>query len=641
MPPSEDAGTIVITLSSIQRTLKDFLRDAKMLSIPAYPLLRDASIGLGLLVSLITAVPCQAVELTPQLLFRQASPHLVVVELGDEKEAVLSTHSAVAIGGSRFATTCEILSGVARIFLVESSGRHAASLVQRDPRRNLCILESAGVHRDRAIVRDSPPQPGERIYALSNALGLGLGISEGVVSGVRSFGNETYIQFTAPIAPGSEGGGLFDNSGQLIGLIDYQRRDGQNINFAAPARWIAEIGTRQTTDDKRATLRDQANTLSRQQQWPALLEHSADWTAAYPDDAEAWFWQAAMAETMGDMAKAEQGYREVRRLEADSLKGGLGLARILLQQKKNEEAHSLARSLLALRQEDAEIWFMIGRTEAALGNLAAAEDAFRRTVAISPWATAAYENLAWVAGQRGDVDSQVAIWRQLTHLQPDSATISERLAGAYLLQKRPARALATAERLLLNAPDDANAWYWKGVALVSLERPMAAIDAFQRSLAGQPRSAAWVWSTLGDTYYGLQMWHESIAAYRQSLHLEPNESRWRMKLGIALKDSLEFTEAMAIFTDFTRAQPNDPFGWRQVGFVHAYRNEIPESIAALEHALNLDPKQGKVWLMLTEQYYKAGRREDMLRAYQQLRAIDQGQAEQAYLWFVVPTEIKP
>jgi tetratricopeptide (TPR) repeat protein len=458
---------------------------------------------------------------------------------------------------------------------------------------------------------------------------------------MRSFGGETYIQFTAPIAPGSEGGGLFDSTGQLIGLIDYQRRDGQNINFAAPARWIAEIGARQTTDDKRTALRDKANALSRQQQWEALLEHAASWTAAYPDDAEAWLWQAAMAESLGDTANSEHGYREVRRLEADSLKGGLGLARTLLQQKKNEEARTLARSLLALRQEDAEIWFTIGRTEAALGNLAAAEDAFRRAIALSPWATAAYENLAWVAGQRGDVDTQVAIWRQLAHLQPDSAKVSERLAGAYLLQKRPARALATAERLLLNAPDNADAWYWKGVALLNLERPMAAIEAFQRSLAGQPRSPAWVWSTLGDTYYGLQMWRESVAAYRQSVRLEPNEAQWRTKLGIALKDSLEFDEAMAIFKDFTRTQPNDPFGWRQVGFVHGYRNEIPESIAALEHALNLDPKQGKVWLALTEQYYKTGRREDMLRAYQQLRALDQAQAEQAYLWFVVPTEIVP
>lgn len=586
-------------------------------------------------------MPCQGVELTPQQVFRQASPQLVAIELSDEKETVLSAHSAVAIGGGRFATTCEILSGVASIFLVESSGRHAASLVQRDPRRNLCVLESAAAHGDSAIVRGAPPQPGERIYAVSNALGLGLGISEGVVSGMRKFGGETYIQFTAPIAPGSEGGGLFDSTGKLIGLIDYQRRDGQNINFAAPASWIAEIGTRQTTDDKRSALRDKANTLSRQQKWPALLEHATGWTVAFPDDAEAWLWQAAMAESLGEMSKAEHAYREARRLEADSLKGGLGLTRMLLQQKKNEEARTLAKSLLALRQEDAEIWFMIGRTEATLGNLAAAEDAFRRTIGLSPWATVAYENLAAVAGQRGDVDSQVAIWRQLAHLQPDSATIHERLAGAYLLQKRPARALATAERLLLNAPDDANGWYWKGVSLLNLERPMAAIEAFQRSLAGQPRSPAWVWSTLGDTYYGLQMWHESIAAYRQSLRLEPNESRWRMKLGIALKDSLEFKESMAIFTDFTRTQPNDPFGWRQVGFVHAYRNEIPESIAALEHALNLDPKQGKVWLVLTEQYYKAGRREEMLRAYQQLKAVDQAQAEQAYLWFVVPTEIMP
>ncbi len=52
------------------------------------------------------------------------------------------------------------------------------------------------------------------------------------------------IQTTAPISPGSSGGGLFDASGRLVGIVTFQHRFGQNLNFAVPADWISEMRTR-------------------------------------------------------------------------------------------------------------------------------------------------------------------------------------------------------------------------------------------------------------------------------------------------------------------------------------------------------------------------------------------------------------
>jgi S1-C subfamily serine protease len=43
------------------------------------------------------------------------------------------------------------------------------------------------------------------------------------------------IQTTAPISPGSSGGGLFDAQGSLVGITTMVRRDSQNLNFAIAA----------------------------------------------------------------------------------------------------------------------------------------------------------------------------------------------------------------------------------------------------------------------------------------------------------------------------------------------------------------------------------------------------------------------
>ena len=66
-------------------------------------------------------------------------------------------------------------------------------------------------------------------FDLENTLG------EGIVSGLRKRRDVDLVQTTAPISPGSSGGGLFDASGNLIGITTFLLRDGQNLNFAIAA----------------------------------------------------------------------------------------------------------------------------------------------------------------------------------------------------------------------------------------------------------------------------------------------------------------------------------------------------------------------------------------------------------------------
>ena len=85
---------------------------------------------------------------------------------------------------------------------------------------------------------------GQRVYAIGAPLGLELTISEGIVSSLREVENGKVIQTTAPVSPGSSGGGLFNAEGQLIGIVTFQTRSGQNLNFAVPADWISEMRAR-------------------------------------------------------------------------------------------------------------------------------------------------------------------------------------------------------------------------------------------------------------------------------------------------------------------------------------------------------------------------------------------------------------
>ena len=97
------------------------------------------------------------------------------------------------------------------------------------------------------LATTSAVQVGHAVYAIGNPKGLDLTLSAGLVSSLRRnpTGQLVLIQTPAAISGGSSGG-LFDDSGRLIGLttIGSVGADTQNLNFAVPSEWIAELPQR-------------------------------------------------------------------------------------------------------------------------------------------------------------------------------------------------------------------------------------------------------------------------------------------------------------------------------------------------------------------------------------------------------------
>jgi tetratricopeptide (TPR) repeat protein len=576
----------------------------------------------------------------PRAVFARASPSVLVLEISGEAGGRLGQHTALVVGAERAVSVCDILDGAGGMTVRAGDAGLRASVRARDAGRNLCLLDVPGLAAPEVArgADDTLPATGERVFAVSNALGLGVGISDGVVAGIRRFGAEHYIQFSAPISPGSEGGALVDAKGRLLGVIDYRQRDGQNVNFAAPARWIAEIEGRQTADDGRRQWRERATRLERERNGGALLALAQEWSAAYPDDGEAWRWLAAGAQLQADLAIEERAWRELRRLDPALVGAGVGLARVLLRRGQPGEALALARSLLALRQEDADVWIAIGQAELALNNNDGAEQALRKAVSLHPWAAGAHEGLIAVAQRRGDAAAERATWSRMVQLNPESAHMQLRLVDAYLREGRPARAFPLVERLLEREPRNGDAWIWKGAVLNALQRPAEATVALRHGLERAPLNPAWAWGSLGAAYLELKRFPEAIEAYREAQRLAPDEFHFRFWLAVALKDGGRVEEAIALDEALARERPDDASVWRQLGFARAVAGQFAPSAQALERSLTLAPAQGKVWVALMETYHALGRQEDLRRAYDKLRGIDARWAQTAYRTLILPYE---
>lgn len=82
---------------------------------------------------------------------------------------------------------------------------------------------------------------GEKVYAIGNPHMWYGTVSEGTVlkPKVEVFGVEM-IMFSAPIAPGSSGGGLFNEKGELIGITN-KLMPGTVFGFADPIKHLVEL----------------------------------------------------------------------------------------------------------------------------------------------------------------------------------------------------------------------------------------------------------------------------------------------------------------------------------------------------------------------------------------------------------------
>lgn len=582
--------------------------------------------------------PAAALALSPQQVFNLASPAVAMLEVAGGEGQPTVALSATEIGAGRFVSVCEGLDGASALNLKLGGQVHAGRLAARDRERNLCLLVVDGLPSSGVALRRSLPATGSRVFALSNALGLGVGISEGVVAGVRRYPAGDLIQFTAPISPGSEGGALVDESGAVVGIIDYRRRDGQNVNFAAAISWSDEIEARAAAAAAALERYDATALLMKQGKWQELDAQVTEWIRREPGSTDAWRFRVAAAHGLKQADRELEAWTALRRIAPERAEWGIGLVSALLAGGRRDEALALAGTLATEHRELAVVHLVLGRVRTAARLNKEAEAAYRTAIELDPWLIEAYRGLAELAQLRGDHATSISIWSRITGLYPEAPGPRFGLARAYINAAQPARALAVLERLPEAERDGASAWFWRGIALAALERPEAAIDAYQACLARRFEEPGQAWAGIGFAHYRLKNYPDAIAAFKAAVEAQPAQDDWRYQLGVTLKDGGRPAAALALFDELATRVPGEARNWRQKGFTLSILARHQEALPALERSLQLDPAQLKVWGALLEAQQALGQRDAARNTYDRMRAIDGRAAEEAYLNYLSPYE---
>ena len=183
---------------------------------------------------------------TGDQVFAEVSNSVVRIVVMDESHNPIGGGSGVVTARGTVITNCHVALKGPLLEVRAGKDGFPATVAVADETYDLCQLSVAGGFSAPAVEIGAMQyvRTGQKVFAVGAPQGLELTISEGIVSSIRETSLGKILQTTAPISPGSSGGGLFNISGQLIGITTFQLRTGQNLNFAVPAEWINEMTPR-------------------------------------------------------------------------------------------------------------------------------------------------------------------------------------------------------------------------------------------------------------------------------------------------------------------------------------------------------------------------------------------------------------
>lgn len=305
----------------------------------------------------------------PELLFQEVSRSIVTIHALDNSGNVTGLGSGVVTAPGAVVTNCHVLEGGTQFTVISGKTQHQGELRAADQDRDLCELKVPALQAPRVPLFTGRLRVGQRVYAVGAPEGLELTISEGLVSSIREIDGAHYIQTSAPISSGSSGGGLFDVEGRLVGLTAFIIPEGQNLNFALPAAWIAELAGRGGTAPTLANL-DAANekwqtrgdALRAKKDWVGLLAVTQQWVRAAPASVSAWIALGEAYRLVNRPRRAITAYNQALKLDGESYEAWLGAGSTYLALNQYDRAVEASQEALRLKPDDLAGLLQLGQS---------------------------------------------------------------------------------------------------------------------------------------------------------------------------------------------------------------------------------------------------------------------------------------
>ncbi len=298
------------------------------------------------------------------------------------------THNGVLV------TAYHVLKGAATIHAHLPSGAYYVfkGIRAADEKDDIAVLQfdATDTPSVKALGDSDKLRIGDEVYAIGTPSGLEGTVSTGSISNpVQEIGDQSYIQFTAPISPGSSGGGLFDEDGEVVGITAalVTEANSENLNLAVPINIY------------RGVLTGTASQLTR-------------------ESPELYYSLGNLADDKQDWDEAIRYYQKAVDLDANYLNAYNGLGGDYFEKRQFDLEVANYLKATELNPKDADSFYYLGTAYEDTGNYDEAIAAYETALKIEPSHMEALHDLAVLYLAQGKVDQAKELQPRISKLNP-------------------------------------------------------------------------------------------------------------------------------------------------------------------------------------------------------------------------------
>ena len=278
-------------------------------------------------------------------------------------DGALSLGTGVTVAAGRVVTNCHVTRNGESITILRGGLRWRAMKQLADVEHDFCLLSVPRLDALPAeLGKAAALMLGQEVSALGFEGGVGLQVRRGKITSVYLHDGNRVLRTSTPFTSGASGGGLFNNAGQLVGLLTFRQRGTDGNYFSIPTEWfvpsinnapgylsVAPLASElkafwQRGQDKLPYFM-QANSLAVDRKWVELLQLASRWEQIAKNSIEPWLARGSAYAGLARPDEAAVSYQAALKLDPKAGEALYGLASIYSQQG-NRDKYKLAEQQL-------------------------------------------------------------------------------------------------------------------------------------------------------------------------------------------------------------------------------------------------------------------------------------------------------
>lgn len=226
------------------------------------PIIRHLTLLAFAVVACCQVQAADSPELKPEQLYKQATASIITLSVERKDGSKVTGSGFLAQKEGLAVTAWHVVRNAKKVSAKFENGEEfeVSGLVDRDEKRDVALVRVKVFGRTLIATEANDPAVGSKAYVIGAPKGLEFSISDGLISQVRTIDGVKVFQYSCPSSPGNSGGPLINSQGRVVGVVSFQFRDGQNLNFAIPISYALGLDSSLPTQQWDAVPADMGTT---------------------------------------------------------------------------------------------------------------------------------------------------------------------------------------------------------------------------------------------------------------------------------------------------------------------------------------------------------------------------------------------